>query len=167
MVAETGWSPHRLTGVADDHIQPVQFSKEMIAKELDARRVAQVQSKDLQPVLPVGEVFFSGVSRGGISREAGGYDDLCACSEQENGSLVTDLDPGTRDECRASPEVGALRPLFVVQISTGCAHLIIEMMQPSIAGLTDVAMALFHDLLRIRRAGQRPAFGGQHLTGGG
>ena len=48
-----------LAGVVDDEVEAFTRGDEVAAERLDARRVAQVESDDLQPVPPLAEVRLS------------------------------------------------------------------------------------------------------------
>ena len=61
---ELGRPAHGLAGVVDDVVEPVVGREQVVAERLDARRVAQIEAVDLEPVPPVGEV--------GLLRVAGG-----------------------------------------------------------------------------------------------
>ena len=53
---ELGRPAHGLAGVVDDEVEPVACRDEVPAERLDARRVAQVEAEDLEPVAPLLEV---------------------------------------------------------------------------------------------------------------
>jgi hypothetical protein len=65
---EAGRPAHRLARVVDDEVEPVAGGEQVVAERLDARRVAQVEPEDLEPVAPLVEVglcaYRSAESRG-------------------------------------------------------------------------------------------------------
>ena len=48
--------PHGLAGVVDDEVEPLARRAQVLAERLDARRVAQIEPEDLEPVAPDVEV---------------------------------------------------------------------------------------------------------------
>ena len=56
---EIGWPAHCLAGIVDDEVQPLPVvvpGQQEVAEGLDARRVAQVETEDLEPVRPRREI---------------------------------------------------------------------------------------------------------------
>jgi hypothetical protein len=47
---ELGRPAHGLAGVVDDEVEPLARREQVAAERLDARRVAQVEPEDLEPV---------------------------------------------------------------------------------------------------------------------
>ncbi len=66
---EIGRAPHGLAGVVDDEIEPVEFAEQLRAECFDARRVAEVESEDLEAITPFGKVGLAGVTRRRVARE--------------------------------------------------------------------------------------------------
>ena len=62
-------TPHGLAGVVDDEIQPRMCRQQMLAKRLHARRVAQIESENLQPMSPVLEIRLGGVTHRRVARK--------------------------------------------------------------------------------------------------
>ncbi len=81
----------------------------MLAERLDARRVAQVEAEDLEPVAPLLEVGLRGVAGRRVAREARRDDQLRAGAQQLDPRLVADLDAPAGEQRDAAAEVGGLR----------------------------------------------------------
>ena len=140
----------------------------MRAEGLDARRVAQVEPEDLEPVAPLVEVGLLRVAVRGIAREAGGDDQLRARPQQLDPRLVADLHAPAGEQRDAAREVGGLRALGVVEVAARRAQLVVERMDVAVEPLADVAVLRLDDLaelgivvhlglLELRRAGRRSA----------
>ena len=59
---EVGRPPHRLAGVVDDEVEARPRRQQLAAERLDARRVAQVEAEDLEPIGPLVEVGLARVA---------------------------------------------------------------------------------------------------------
>ena len=75
---ELGRPAHGLAGVVDDEVEPVVVRAQVVAERLDARRVAQVEPEDLEPVAPLLEVVLACVPLGRVAGEARGHDEVRA-----------------------------------------------------------------------------------------
>ena len=117
MLVEVRRAAHGLAGVVDDEVEPVAGRQQVPAERLDARRVAQVEPEDLEPVAPVGEVGLGGVARGRVAREAGGDDQLRAGAQQLEAGLVADLHPPAGEQRDAPAQVGQLGALGEVELA--------------------------------------------------
>ena len=113
---EVGRTAHRLAGVVDDEVEPVARGQQLAAERLDARRVPQVESEDLEPVAPVAEVGLGGVARGGVAGKARGDDEVRARAQQLEPGLVADLDPPAGEQRHAAAQVGQLGALGEVEL---------------------------------------------------
>ena len=142
---------HRLAGVVDDEVEPGPGDVEVVAERLHARRVAQVEAEDLEPVGPVVEVGLLRVAQGGVAREPGRDDQLRAGAEELDAGLVADLHPAAGQEGHPAAEVGRLGPLVEVQRAAVRAQLVVEVVDLDVVLLADVAV------LRVAQsAGPRP-----------
>ena len=132
-----------------------------MAERLDARRVAQVEPVDLEPVAPVGEVRLLGVAGRRVAREARRHDQVRAGAQQLDPGLVADLHPPAGQHRHAALEVGGLRPLREVERGARRAQLVVEVVQLAVGLLADVAVLLLDRLATSssRSAGSKP-FGG-------
>ena len=160
---EVGRPAHRLAGVVDDVVEAVVGRQEVVAERLDARRVAQVEPVDLEPVVPVAEVGLLRVAGGGVAREAGRHDQVRAGAKQLDPRLVADLHAAAREHRDAALEVGGLRALREVEGGARRAELVVERVQLPVGLLADVAVLLLGRLARrsllARSSGSKP-FGG-------
>ena len=55
VLVEIGRTPDGLARVVDDEVEPVARGEQLVAERLDARRVAQIESEDLEPIAPLAE----------------------------------------------------------------------------------------------------------------
>ena len=121
----------------------------MRAERLDARRVAQVEPEDLEPVAPLVEVGLLRVAIRGIAREARGDDELRARPQQLDPRLVPDLHAPAGEQRDAAREVGGLRALAVVELAAGGTQLVVEGMDVAVELLADVAVLRLDDLAEL------------------
>ena len=96
------------------------------AERLDARRVAQIEAEDLQPMAPLREVRLRGIARRRVAREARGDDELRAGAQQLDARLVADLHAPAGEQRDAPAQVGRLGALAEVQLRAGRAELVVE-----------------------------------------
>ena len=143
---EAGRPAHGLAGVVELEVEARERRVEPLAEELDARRVAQVDAVDREPVLPVREVRLARVARRRVAREARAGDHAAACAEQEDGGLIADLHAGAGDERHAPPQIDGRAAPREVLVATGAAQLIVERVEPSVGRLADVALARLRQL---------------------
>ena len=108
---ELGRPAHGLAGVVDDEVEPLPRREQVRAERLDARRVAQVEPEDLEPVAPDVEVGLARVPGRGVAREAGRDDQLRARAQQLDAGLVADLHAAAGEQRDAARQVGRLGPL--------------------------------------------------------
>ena len=119
------------------------------AERFDARRVAQVEPEDLEPVAPLVEVGLLRVAVRGIAREAGGDDQLRARPQQLDPRLVPDLHAPAGEQRDAARQVGGLRALGVVEVGARRAELVVERMDVAVELLADVAVLRLDDLAEL------------------
>ena len=85
---------------------------EVVAERLDARRVAQVEAEDLEPVAPVVEV---GLARRSAAAESRGKRvvtmSVGAGAQQLDAGLVADLHPAAGEQRDPAAQVGGLGAL--------------------------------------------------------
>ena len=122
--------------------------RQLVAERLDARRVAQVEPEDLQPVPPLGEVRLLRVAGGGVAGKAGGDDEVRPGAQQLEPRLVPDLHPPAGQERHGPAQVRELGSLGEVERGARRAHLVVEVMQRGEVGLADVAVLLLACLPR-------------------
>ena len=72
---------HRLTGIVDDEIEPVPRRQQMAAERFHAWRVTQIKAEDFQAMTPFREVSLLRITRGGVTRETGGDNELSSGSQ--------------------------------------------------------------------------------------
>ncbi len=137
-------------------------------ERLHARRVAQVESEDLQPVAPIREVGLGGIAGRRVAGEAGGDDQRRPGAEQLDPGLVADLDAAAGEERHPAAEVGGLAPLGEVEVTARLAELVVEVVHHRVALLAHVAVPL-GSLLAERRVVDivlREVAGREHIRGG-
>ena len=116
--------------------------------------MAQVQAEHFQPVAPVLEVRFGGVTRRGVAREAGGDDQRRTGTQQFESGLVADLDATAGEQRHAPAQVGGLGALEEVQVRAGRAQLVVEVVDARVLLLADIAMQQFRRLVVGNRIGR-------------
>ena len=122
---------------------------QVLAEGLDARRMAQIEPEDLEPVAPDVEVGLPGVARGRVAREPRGDDQVRACSQQLDPGLVADLHAAAGEQGDATLQVGRLAPLAVVELAAVPAQLVVERVDLEVALLADVAVLWVDDLTEV------------------
>ncbi len=152
---EVGRTPDGLAGVVDDEVEPRSAGKQLATERFDARRVPQIETEDLEAILPLLEVRLLGVALGGIAWEPRGHDELRAAPQQLQPRLVSDLHARTSRQRHAAAQIGQLRAFPEVQLRARRAQLIVEMMDGRIGLLADVTVLrltrLLHRRLLVRR----------------
>ena len=126
VAVELGRPADGLAGVVDDVVEPVVGREQVVAELLDARRVAQIEAVDLEPVLPVGEIGLLRVAGGRVAREPRRHDQVGAGAEQLDPGLVADLHAAARQHRDAALEVGGLGALGEVELGARRAELVVE-----------------------------------------
>ena len=116
----------------------------MGAQLLDAGRVPQVDAVDVYPVAPLGEAVLGLVAPRGVLGEARGADDGAARAQQQDRGLEADLEPGAGEQRHAAGEVRLGVALAVVEVPTGDAQLVVEVVHLGVGGAAGVAGALFN-----------------------
>ncbi len=155
MVVEADGAPHGLTGIVDDEVQPIAALEQLATERLDARRVAEVDAVDREPVSPLAEVRFARIASRGVAGEAGGGDDARAGAEELHRRLVTDLHARAGDEGDAAAEVRGLMPLRPVEVRAGRAHRVVEEVDAAERRLADVALPRLVELRVVLLASRR------------
>jgi hypothetical protein len=113
----------------------------VLAEQLDARRVPQIDAVDVEPARPLGSVDLAREPARGIAREPRRDDHLGARAQQEHRGLIADLHAPAGDERDAAAQIGRLVPLPPVELGTRRAHLVVEVVQLVELGLAHVAHA--------------------------
>ena len=149
---EVGRPPDRLAGVVDDEVQSVAGRDQVAAEGFDARRVAQIQPEDLEPVSPVAEVGFLRVASSGVARKAGRDDEMCAGSEEDQSGLVSDLHASTGQQRHASAQIRELGARGEVDVGAAGAQLVVEGVEGRVRGLADVADTAHRGTFGVRRS---------------
>ena len=153
MGVEVGRTTDGLARVVDDEVEAVARGHQVAAEGLRARRVAQVEAEDLEPVCPVAEVGFLRVARRGVAREARRDHEVRSGSEKLEARLVANLDATTREQRDAAPQVGQLRAGGKVELRARGAELVVEDVHVGMPRLADVAVPLVDGLSLVRRGG--------------
>jgi hypothetical protein len=83
--------------------------------------MAQVEPVDLQPMAPVTEVRFLGVTRSRVARKARGDDKFSARAQQFQARLIADLHATAGQQRDAAAQVHQLGALGVVERGAGWA----------------------------------------------
>src|SRR4051794_24329532 len=82
---------HRLAGIVDYEIELGARGEQSIAKRFDTRRMAHIESEDLQTMSPLIEIRLLCIALRRVAREASGDYQLCSRAQQLQSSLITDL----------------------------------------------------------------------------
>ena len=97
-----------------------------MAERLDARRVAQVEPEDLEPVAPLVEVGLLRVAGRGVAREARRDDQLRAGAQQLDPGLVADLHAAAGEQRDAARRSAVSVRLREVEVAARRAELVVE-----------------------------------------
>src|SRR5437762_1530293 len=92
VLIELGRAADGLAGVVDDEVEPIASREQLVAEGLDAWAMSEVETEDLEPVAPVGEVRLLCVARRRVAGEAGGDDEPRPGPQELDPCLVADLD---------------------------------------------------------------------------
>src|SRR3546814_3513190 len=95
VAVELGRAPHGLAGVVHDVVEPAAGAGQVLAERLHARRVAQVEAVDLEPVAPLVDVGLAAVAQRRVTGAAGGDDQRPTRPPQLVAGRVPDLLPAT------------------------------------------------------------------------
>src|SRR6185312_15295260 len=107
-----GWrATNCLAGVVDYEVQTIARAQHLGAERLDTRRVTQVESVDGEPIAPRRKVRLLRVTRRGVARKARRDYEVCACAQQLDTSLISDLDSSASEQRNAAAQIGRLRTL--------------------------------------------------------
>ena len=137
---EVRWTAHRLTRVVDDHVEAVARRHELAAEGFHARRMAEIQAVDVQPIAPLAEVRLLRVARGRIAGEPGRDDQVRARSQELEAGLVADLHATAGQQRDAPAQIGQLGALREIEVTARRAQPVVEMMNGRVLLLADVAM---------------------------
>jgi hypothetical protein len=146
-------APHGLAGVVDDEIQARVSGQDMLAESFHARRMAQIQPKDLEPIAPILEILFRGIACRRIPRETRGHDQARPRPQQFDPGLITDLDTAARQERHPAAQIGQLGAFTKIQLRANRTELIIEVMNNGIVLLADVTVLRLDHLSKRRIVG--------------
>ena len=140
---EVGRTPHGLTGVVDDEVEAAARRQQLMAERLDARRVSQIESEDLEAIAPLLEVWLPRVAGRRVARKARGHDQVRAAAQQLQARLVANLDASAGQQRDAPAEIRQLGALAEVQLRARGTELIVEVMNLRVLLLADIAMLQF------------------------
>ncbi|CEE58696.1 exported hypothetical protein [Xanthomonas citri pv. citri] len=113
--------------------------------------MAQVQPEYLQAMTPLREVRLLRIARGRIARKARGDNQLRTGAQQLQPRLVPDLDAPAGQQGDAPAQVCGFGALEEIQLRTGRAHLVVEMMQLGEFLLAHIAVAQLGRVRGLRR----------------
>ena len=113
---------------------------QLVAERLDARRVAQIEAENFQPIAPVVEIRFLRVTRRRVARKARRHDQARARAQQLDAGLIADLDASAGQQRDASAQIRRLGALGEIELRARRAQLVVEMMDRRILLLADIAM---------------------------
>ena len=139
---ELGRPADGLAGVVDDEVEALARGDQVAAERLHARRVAQVETEDLEPMAPVAEVGFLRVARRGVARKPGRHDEVRAGAQELQAGLVADLHAPAGQQRDASAQIRQLGARGEVDVGAGGAELIVEGVDVGVRLLADVADAI-------------------------
>jgi len=92
---------------------------DVMAEDFDAGRVSQIEAVNVQPVLPLVEIGFAGITERGIDRKARGGDDACSGAKHHERGLIADLEPRAGDQRDLSLERSGLKAFLIIQPRAG------------------------------------------------
>src|SRR5882757_5932831 len=104
--------------------------------------MTQIETVDLEPLAEGGEVRLLRVPVGRVDWKARGDDDVRTGSQEFEGGLKADLDPGAGDECVVPAEISGLFALGIVEVAARIAQRVVVAMHLCEGFLADVAGAL-------------------------
>ena len=114
--------------------------EQYVAEALDARRVAQIEAVDLEPVGPLREVALARVALRRVAREAGRDDQLRAGAQELEAGLIADLDPAAGEQGHPPAQVGRFGALAEVELGAFGTELVVEVVDVAVVLLADVAV---------------------------
>src|SRR6185369_3834212 len=114
--------------------------QQLMTERLDARRVAQVQAENFQPIAPVPEIRLRRIARGRVAWETRGDDQTRTRTQQLQTRLVADLDPPAGQQRDAPAQIRRFGTLGEIECRTLRAQLVVESVDQRIFLLADVAM---------------------------
>src|SRR5262245_4744928 len=104
-----------LACVLDDEIEAGKAAFEQARERLHARREAQIEPVNLEPIAPRGEVALPRVTARRIVRKTRRHDDTRTRTEKQDRRLVSNFDAPTGHERHAAAEIGRLHAFIVIQ----------------------------------------------------
>jgi hypothetical protein len=120
---------NRLTRVVDDEIEPWKRFQQLPAQRLDAGRVAQIQSEDLESIAPLVEIRFLRVTPRRIRGKRVVTIKRAPARNSLRPGLIADLHAPAGQQCHAAMQVGQLGALVEIELRTRRTHLIVEMVE--------------------------------------
>jgi len=157
-----------LARVVDDVGQVRLGGVQKVAKALERLEVAQVEPEDLQVGRPAVKVGQRREARRRIHREAGRRQDARAAPQQLERRLKANLDARASEEHDAASQVGGLQPLRLVERRAAGAEGAVQVVQPPVPHLADVARAEMEQLalpVRLAAAAREEARLGRSSVG--
>src|SRR5690606_25897943 len=124
---------------------------EVLTEGLDARRMAQVEAEDLEPILPLLEIRFGGVARGRVTGKPGRDDQVRARPQQLQAGLIADLHAAAGQQCDAPAQIGELRPLAEIEPGALGTELVVKVVNLAVLLLADIAVTLLSRFAAKRR----------------
>src|SRR5689334_3588821 len=151
MTIEARGPPDGLTRIVNEEVETLFGAIEMPRERFDTRRMAEIDSVDLEAIAEALEVRLARVAKRGVTRKARAHDDPRTRAKKENRRLVADLHARAADECHATAEIRALGALAVVEVAALGAHLVVEEVDARARRLAHVANARLGELRRVPR----------------
>src|ERR1700733_247607 len=142
MLEKTRRAAHGLAGVVQNVVEPRQPFGQESREYFDARRMPQIEPMDLQAPAKLRKIGFFRVAAGCVDRKTRGHDDMRTGTQELEGCLKADLDPGTGDQRIVAIEIGCLPALGVIEVAADIAQGIIVAMHLREGLLADVAGAV-------------------------
>jgi hypothetical protein len=107
---------HGLACVIDDEVETRARLQHLAAERLDARRVPEVETENLEPIGPFAKIGLARIARRRIVREACCYDKVRSRAKQLEAGLISDLHATACQKRHTAAKVGKLGALREVQL---------------------------------------------------
>jgi hypothetical protein len=111
-------APHRLARVIDNAIQTIAGHHQFMAERLHARRMAQIETEDLQSMAPFLEIRLSSITGSGVPRKTRGHNERRTGPQQFDSGLIADLHASPGEQSHTAMQIGRFRPFEEIEFRT-------------------------------------------------